>query len=171
MEASRNRYQRKKKNASSRFLCLKKCNCWSKKRGTSQIERLQVSYSWGRILIRTLITGSSASVSEFRDQGIDTAVNGAVAVEKIAASNPGDYDLILMDIQMPIMDGYQATRRIRQMETPGLSSIPIIAMTANAFDEDRKAAMDCGMNDFISKPLDLKELIQVLNTTLGGTLR
>ena len=118
-----------------------------------------------------MITGSSASVSEFRDQGIDTAVNGAIAVEKIAASNPGDYDLILMDIQMPIMDGCQATRRIRQMETPGLSSIPIIAMTANAFDEDRKAAMDCGMNDFISKPLDLKELIQVLNTTLGGTLR
>ena len=98
---------------------------------------------------------------------IDTAENGAQALEKVESSRSGDYDLILMDIQMPVMDGYEATRRIRLLENPAKSSIPIIAMTANAFDEDRRAALDSGMNGFISKPLDLNELIQVLNRVLG----
>ena len=98
---------------------------------------------------------------------IDTADNGAVAVEKIAASRPGTYDLVLMDIQMPVMDGYEATRRIRHLPRAEHAAIPIIAMTANAFDEDRRAALDCGMDGFVSKPLDLKELISVLNSVLG----
>ena len=68
-----------------------------------------------------------------------------------------------MDIQMPVMDGYEATRRIRLLDNPEQFSSPIIAMTANAFEEDRKAALNSGMNGFISKPLDLKELIHVLN--------
>lgn len=68
---------------------------------------------------------------------------------------------------MPVMDGYEATRRIRLLDNPEQSSIPIIAMTANAFDEDRKAALECGMNGFISKPLDLNELIQMLNSMLA----
>lgn len=97
---------------------------------------------------------------------IDTAENGAVALEKVAASKPGEYDLVLMDIQMPVMNGYEATRCIRQLDHPELSSIPIIAMTANAFDEDRKAASECGMNGFISKPIDLKDLIHVVNSVL-----
>ena len=84
----------------------------------------------------------------------------------MSASVPGDYDLVLMDVQMPIMDGYEATRRIRALEDEKQARIPIIAMTANAFDEDRKAAFDCGMNGFISKPLDLKEFISVLNDML-----
>lgn len=67
------------------------------------------------------------------------------------------------------MDGYEATRRIRRLDNPDLSLIPIIAMTANTFDEDRKAAAECGMNGFISKPIDLKELIHVLNSVLGGS--
>ena len=99
---------------------------------------------------------------------IDTAENGAVAVEKVAASQPGDYDLILMDIQMPVMDGYEATRSIRALENPRLADIPILAMTANAFDEDRKAAMDAGMNGFLTKPIQIEELIQALKSVFGN---
>ncbi len=100
---------------------------------------------------------------------IDTAENGAEAVEKITVSRPGDYDLVLMDIQMPVMDGYEATRLIRKLEEPVLASIPILAMTANAFDEDRRAAFDCGMNGFLSKPINIKEVIQALQNVFGQT--
>ena len=93
---------------------------------------------------------------------LDTAENGAEAVEKVASSKPGDYDLVLMDIQMPVMDGYEATQCIRALEIPELSGIPIIAMTANAFDEDRKAAAECGMNGFLSKPIQIEEVLQTL---------
>lgn len=97
---------------------------------------------------------------------IDTAENGAEAVEKLAVSKPGYYDLVLMDIQMPVMDGYEATRCIRTLDNPELSCIPILAMTANAFDEDRKAAEECGMNAFLSKPIVIDELIRTLQNVL-----
>ena len=97
---------------------------------------------------------------------IDMAENGAEAVEKVSAANPGEYDLVLMDIQMPIMDGYEASRCLRMLAEPTKASIPIIAMTANAFDEDRRVAAECGMNGFISKPIDLNEVIHVLNKVL-----
>ncbi|MGN0422543.1 MAG: response regulator [Lachnospiraceae bacterium] len=97
---------------------------------------------------------------------IDVAENGAEAVEKIAASEPGDYDLVLMDIQMPVMDGHEATRRIRELANPELAVIPIIAMTANAFNEDRIEAEACGMNGFISKPIDMEEIIQTLKRVI-----
>ena len=99
---------------------------------------------------------------------IDTAINGAEAVEKIAASAPGDYDLVLMDIQMPVMNGYEATRRIRTLEDPALAGIPILALTANAFDEDRRAAQECGMDGFLSKPIDIEELVQTLRSVIGN---
>ena len=92
---------------------------------------------------------------------VDVAENGAVAVHKVENSN-NKYDLILMDVQMPIMNGYDATKAIRKLKDPQLSNIPILAMTANAFDEDRKIALDSGMNGFISKPIDMEELVHAL---------
>ena len=98
---------------------------------------------------------------------IDIAVNGAEAIEKLLKSEPGEYDAILMDIQMPVMDGYEATKHIREFENPQLASVPIIAMTANAFNEDRKATKACGMDGFMSKPIDMDEVVRVLQDVLG----
>ena len=97
---------------------------------------------------------------------VDTAENGAVAVEKVRAAAPGSYDLVLMDVQMPVMDGYTATRQIRALEDPALAGIPILAMTANAFDEDRRNAMESGMNGFLSKPIVIGDLVQELHKIL-----
>lgn len=98
---------------------------------------------------------------------IDTSENGSEVLEKVSASATEDYELVLMDIQMPIMDGYEATRRIRALENTALSSVPIVAMTANAFDENLKAAADCGMNGFISKPINMQEVIKALQGVFG----
>jgi two-component system sensor histidine kinase/response regulator len=97
---------------------------------------------------------------------VDTAENGAVAVEKVRTAAPGSYDLVLMDVQMPVMDGYTATRQIRALENPALAGIPILAMTANAFDEDRRNAMESGMNGFLSKPIVIGDLVQELHKIL-----
>ena len=93
---------------------------------------------------------------------VDTAENGAVAVEKIRTSDPGRYDLVLMDVQMPVMDGCTATQRIRALEDPVRAAVPIVAMTANVFEEERKRAFDCGMNGFLSKPIVIEELVDAL---------
>ena len=97
---------------------------------------------------------------------VETAENGAEAVEKIRASKPGDYDLVLMDVQMPVMNGYDATREIRALPDPALAGIPILAMTANAFDEDRRSALECGMDGFLSKPIVIAELVHELQRLL-----
>ena len=93
---------------------------------------------------------------------VDTAENGAVAVEKICTSDPGRYDLVLMDVQMPVMDGCTATRRIRALKDPARAAVPIVAMTANVFEEERRRAFDCGMNGFLSKPIVIEELVDAL---------
>ena len=99
---------------------------------------------------------------------VDTAENGVEAVKKIEESKPGDYDLVLMDVQMPLMDGGEATRQIRALPDPALAKIPILAMTANAFEEDRKSVLECGMNGFLSKPINIEELIAALSSLLAG---
>lgn len=99
---------------------------------------------------------------------VDSAENGAVAVEKMMRAKPGDYDLILMDIQMPIMDGYRATHEIRNLENPGLANIPIIAMTANAFEEERKKALSEGMDGHLAKPIDAGAFIDSIQAVLAG---
>ena len=93
---------------------------------------------------------------------VDTAENGAVAVEKIRTSDPGRYDLVLMDVQMPVMDGCTATQRIRALKDPARAAVPIVAMTANVFEEERKRAFDCGINGFLSKPIVIEELVDAL---------
>lgn len=89
---------------------------------------------------------------------IDTVEDGVLAVEKFEASQPGYYDLILMDVQMPRMNGYEATRRIRALDRSDAGSVPIFAMTANAFAEDADQSREAGMNAHITKPLDIKAL-------------
>lgn len=97
---------------------------------------------------------------------VDSADDGVVAVSKLSSTNFRQYDLILMDIQMPFMNGYEATKEIRSMKNPEIASIPIIAMTANAFDGDRKLALDAGMNEYMSKPIDLDKMKEVLRSFL-----
>lgn len=97
---------------------------------------------------------------------VDIAENGAEAVKKVKNSAPGTYDLVLMDIQMPVMNGYEATEQIRALEDPALAKTRILAMTANAFDEDRKQALKCGMDGFLSKPIVMEELIRTLQNNM-----
>ena len=103
------------------------------------------------------------------DAGFTTEVagNGQVAVEMMRKSEPGYYQLVLMDIQMPVMNGYEATKKIRELEDEELASIPILAMTANAFEEDKQEATKCGMNGHIAKPIDIKNLYATLRSVLS----
>lgn len=97
---------------------------------------------------------------------IETAVNGSIAVEKIKQSKPGEFALVLMDIQMPVMDGLKATRLIRKINNPGLAGIPIIALSANAFESDKKMSMESGMNAHLTKPIDVPLMLETLVKTL-----
>lgn len=93
---------------------------------------------------------------------IEEAENGMVALEKVGTSKVGYYDLVLMDIQMPIMDGYEAVKHIRALENEGLANIPIIAMTANAFEEDKRKALETGMDAYVSKPIDIDKMLETM---------
>ena len=97
---------------------------------------------------------------------LDTAEDGTIAVEKMRTAKSGQYDLILMDIQMPVMDGYEAVRQIRKLKNPETANIPIIAMTANAFEEDRQKALEAGMNEHVAKPIDLARVLEVVKKVL-----
>ena len=111
-----------------------------------------------REIARTLLEEAGVEVEE--------ACDGEAAVCRVSEAGPGYYDLILMDIQMPRMDGYEATRRIRALPRPDAQEVPIVAMTANAFEEDVRAALRAGMNDHFAKPIDVKALEQLLRKYL-----
>lgn len=98
---------------------------------------------------------------------LETAEDGMIAVEKMRQANDRKYDLILMDVQMPKMDGYEATREIRKLKDPEIASIPIIAMTANAFTEDRQKAFEAGMDGYIAKPIDISKMMETLRAFLS----
>ena len=100
------------------------------------------------------------------DVTIETAENGKIAVEMVANAPENYYDLILMDIQMPALDGYEATAQIRALDKEYIHSLPIVAMTANAFAEDMIAAHKAGMDDYIAKPFDVKQLVTVMEKLL-----
>ena len=97
---------------------------------------------------------------------VEIAENGQIAVEMLSRSEHGYYQLVLMDVQMPVMNGYEATREIRELADRELAGIPILAMTANAFEEDKQAALRCGMNGHIAKPIDIDNLYSTLNKIL-----
>ncbi len=99
---------------------------------------------------------------------VDTAENGRIAVERIIGAPPGTYALVLMDIQMPVMDGYSAARTIRDLPDPARAGTPIIALSANAFDEDRRKSMESGMNAHMAKPLDMTALLELIASIIQG---
>ncbi len=98
---------------------------------------------------------------------LEAAENGQIALDMLKAAEPGHYQLVLMDIQMPVMDGYEAAKAIRQLENRELASIPILAMTANAFEEDKQEAIRSGMDGHIAKPIDVAKLMETLDQVLG----
>lgn len=93
---------------------------------------------------------------------VEVAGNGAIALEMLRLRGPGYYDVVLMDIQMPVMDGYETTIRIRRLAEPEIANIPIIAMTANGFDKDKQKALEVGMNNYIVKPLRITKLMSTI---------
>ena len=103
---------------------------------------------------------------EMNGAQVDVAENGLEAVECFAAHAPGTYQAILMDIRMPVMDGMEATRRIRAMSRPDAGTVPILAMTANAFEEDKKEAYKVQMNGYLVKPLDINGVLEELRRVM-----
>ncbi len=99
---------------------------------------------------------------------IETAVNGSIAVDKLKHSEPGYYSLVLMDIQMPVMNGYEAAKAIRKLEDPVLSKIPILALSANAFESDKQMSYESGMNEHLTKPIDVPLLLDTISRYIAG---
>ena len=99
---------------------------------------------------------------------MDAAGDGAEALEKVKSAPAGYYALVLMDLRMPVMDGHSAARAIRALEDPGKANVPIVALSANTFDEDRKRSAESGMNAHMAKPLDIDHLLELISGITGG---
>ena len=129
----------------------------------------EISFAGRRILVvedNELNAEIAQCLLEERDFEVECVCDGAQAVERIRTMPPGTYDVILMDIMMPVMDGLEATRLIRSMDREDCHTIPIIAMSANAFDDDLKKSVECGMNGHLSKPVEVDKLYRVLYESL-----
>ena len=137
----------------------------------SEEDHTDIDFSYRRVLlVEDMEINRELAIMQLTGLGFDveTAVNGREAVDKIMISAPGYYDAVLMDIQMPVLNGYEATREIRRINDPGLANIPVIAMTANAFAEDIKKAYDAGMNAHIAKPIDVDNMANVLREIISS---
>ncbi len=137
--------------------------------GGMSLEKQLAEVPKGRILLAEDVElNQEIAATILNDAGFATEIagNGRIAVDMLAKSEPGYYQVILMDVQMPVMNGYEATKEIRRMENQDLASIPIIAMTANAFEEDKQEALRSGMNGHIAKPIDIDVLFGVLRQIL-----
>ena len=97
---------------------------------------------------------------------MEHADNGQTAVDMVRNSEPRYYNVVLMDVQMPIMNGYEATRKIRALDNKEIANVPILAMTANAFDEDKQEALRSGMNGHLAKPFDINNLLETLDSII-----
>ena len=108
------------------------------------------------------------AVTLLEDEGftVESCADGKQAIEKLTSAGAGYFQLVLMDVQMPVMNGYEATQAIRQMEDRQLASIPILAMTADAFEEDRQKALRCGMDGHLAKPIEIEKLFEALASIL-----
>ncbi|MCI9239137.1 MAG: response regulator [Dorea sp.] len=125
----------------------------------------------GRILLAEDVElNQEIAAAILGDAGFTTEIagNGQIAVEMLKKSEPGYYQLVLMDLQMPVMDGYEAAKEIRGLENKKLASIPILALTANAFEEDRQEVLKCGMNGHIAKPIDVEKLFDAMKEILSA---
>lgn len=137
-----------------------------------EIKQEAISFEGCRILVvedNELNAEIAQCLLEERNFQVDCVYDGAQAVERIRSTPPGTYDVILMDIMMPVMDGLEATRTIRGMDREDCRTIPIIAMSANAFDDDLKKSVECGMNGHLSKPVEVDKLYQTLDQVIRST--
>lgn len=145
---------------------LEQCDESEVKSTRTADDRNDISFEGSRVLlVDDVEVNREIAVLLLQSMGFktDIAVNGEDAYNKVADSEAGYYNVILMDIQMPVMNGYEATKKIREIDDPYISNIPIIALSANAFEEDKKKARDAGMSGHISKPIDPEEMLSVLS--------
>ena len=132
-------------------------------------ERAPAHFGTGRILLaedNALNQEIAIAILEEAGFTVETAENGRMAVEMVERSQPGYYQLVLMDVQMPVMNGYDATRLIRKLANQDLANIPILAMTANAFEEDKQEALRAGMNGHVAKPINIEKLLETVEEIL-----
>ncbi|MDR3174956.1 MAG: response regulator [Desulfovibrio sp.] len=167
-EAGVNKFLSKPLFPSSIVDCINECIGLENRLGGEEPPVMEGNFSGRRVLLAEDIEINREivlSLLEPTGLAVDCAENGAEAVRKFSAA-PGLYSLILMDVQMPEMDGYEATRRIRELADAGAREVPIVAMTANVFREDIERCLKAGMNDHVGKPLNCEELFTVLRKYL-----
>ncbi len=148
--------------------CLHSITTTDEDRKTTESEKSVAFHAERLLLVEDNELNQEIATEILQEAGfsVEVAENGQIAVDMLERSEPGYYQLILMDVQMPVMNGYEATRTIRKLKDTQLAAIPILAMTANAFEEDKQEALKSGMNGHIAKPINIDNLINTLKRVL-----